>query len=257
MKRYLITAISAVTVLAAQQAVAADLPVKAYPVKAPMMEPLYNWTGFYVGGVAGYGWGSNDWTRLDGSGGGEGSANGTVRSFDTSGGLVGGQLGYNFQMNQLVFGVEGGMVWSGIKGGFSGTNANGPASWNTDGNWIGTLAGRIGFAANNVLFYGKGGVAWTNEDYNHPATSGRGAPLDYTGSDTRTGWLVGAGIEYGFSPNWTAKLEYNYMDFGSKNITLNDPTGRWVTFGMKDTVNIIEVGVNYRFNYGGPVVANY
>ena len=123
-----------------------------------------------------------------------------------------------------------------------------------------TSQAEIGFAANNVLFYGKGGVAWTNNDYNHPATSGAGAgniPLNYTGSDTRTGWLVGAGVEYGFAPNWSAKLEYNYMDFGSKNVTLNDPTGRWVAFGINQTVNVIEVGLNYRFNYGGPVVARY
>jgi outer membrane immunogenic protein len=258
MRRHLIAAASVVTVLAAHQAVAADLGVRAMPVKAPVMEPVYNWTGFYIGGVAGYGWGRDDWTRIVGSGGG--SANGTVRSFDPNGGVVGGQIGYNFQMNQLVFGVEGGMVWSGLNGGFSGLNDNGLASWNTNERWIGNIAGRIGFAANNVLFYGKGGVAWTNDDYNHPATSGPGAgsiPLNYTGSDTRVGWLVGAGIEYGFSPNWTAKLEYNYMDFGSKNITLTDPTGRWVTFGINQTVSVIEVGVNYRFNYGGPVVARY
>lgn len=255
MKRYLLATAAAVMVLATQHAVAADLPVKA-PVQAPIMAPIYNWTGFYIGGVAGYGWGSDDWTRLAGTGGG--SANGSVRSFDTSGGIAGGQLGYNYQINQLVLGAEGGMVWSGVKGGFAGTNMNGPVSWNTDTRWIASVAGRLGFAIDNVLLYGKGGVAWADEDYTHPAISGAGAgsiPLLYTSSNTRAGWLAGAGIEYGFAPNWSAKIEYNFMDFGSKDVTLNDPTGRWVTFGIKDSVSIIEVGVNYRF--GGPVIAKY
>lgn len=257
MKHYLLATASALVVLATQQAMAADLAAKM-PVKAPvpMMAPIYNWTGFYIGGVAGYGWGSDDWTRLDGSGGS--SANGTVRSFDTSGATVGGQLGYNYQINQLVLGAEGGMVWSGIKGSFVGANNNGPASWNSDTRWIASIAGRLGVAFDNVLLYGKGGVAWADDNYTHPATSGPGAgniPLLYSASDTRTGWLVGAGIEYGFTPNWSAKIEYNFMDFGSKNVTLNDPTGRWVMFGIKDTVNIIQVGVNYRF--GAPVIAKY
>jgi outer membrane immunogenic protein len=163
------------------------------------------------------------------------------------GAVAGGQIGYNYQVNQWVFGVEGEMAWSNVKGGVSAINANGPASWNTDVKWVATLAGRIGYAFDNVLLYGKGGVAWADQDYDHPALSGGGAQLDYTGSETRFGWLLGAGVEYGFTPNWSAKVEYDYIDFGSKDITLNDPSGRWVTFGMDQKMQIVKVGVNYRF----------
>jgi len=246
MKRlYLLASTSALSLFVVHAAVAADLPVKA-PAFTPM--PVYNWSGFYVGGLAGYGWGTNDWTRIAGSS--AGSANGSVRSFDSDGAVVGGQLGFNYQIQQWVLGIEGEMAWSDVKGGFSGSNNNGPASWNTDNKWIATLAGRVGYAFDNVLLYGKGGVAWVNSDYSHPATSGPGAgniALNYTGSDTRTGWLLGVGVEYGFAPNWSAKLEYDYMDFGSKDITLNDSTGRWVTFGIDQKENIVKVGLNYRF----------
>ena len=248
MNRYLLATVSAITILVAQAATAADMPARM-PVKGPVYAPVYNWTGFYVGGQVGYGWGTNDWTRIAGSGG-SGSANGTVRSFDLDGAVAGGQIGYNFQVNQWVFGIEGEMAWSDVKGGVSAINPNGPASWNTDVKWVSTLAGRVGYAINNVLVYGKGGVAWVNEDYNHPAFAGPGAggiPLNYTGSETRAGWLLGAGLEYGLAPNWLAKLEYEYMDFGSKDITLNDVTGRWVTFGMDQTMQTVKVGLNYRF----------
>lgn len=225
---------------------AADLPVKKAPPVAVV--PMYNWSGFYIGGFAGYGWGNTDWTRIQGSGGEEG--NGRVRSFDLDGGLFGGQIGLNYQVQQWVFGVEGELGWSGVNGGLSGANNNGPASWNTDSNWLATLTGRVGYAFNNVLFYGKGGVAWSDNDYTHPATGGAGQALYYTASETRTGWLLGVGIEYGFAPNWSAKVEYNYIDFGSDNVTFNDATGRWVTFGIDRTQNVIKAGLNYRFGGG-------
>ena len=241
--------------LSSAAAFAADLPARTYTKAAPIiMAPIYSWTGFYVGGHVGYGWGSEDWTRIDGSGGEEG--NGQVRSFKPDGFLAGGQVGFNYQVNQWVFGIEGAMSWSDVKGGFVGTNNNGPASWNTDINWLGTLAGRVGYAFNTSLLYVKGGGAWADEGYNHPATGGQGQTFNYTGGTTRSGWLVGAGLEYGFTPNWSALIEYNYIDFGTNRTTLNERSGRFVTFDMSQTLQTIKVGVNYRFG-GGPVVAKY
>ena len=131
--------------------------------------------------------------------------------------LAGGQIGYNFQTGNFVFGIEGDFAWTGVDGGFSGRNNNGPASWNADMNWLGMLTGRVGYAFNNVLVYIKGGAAWADEDYTHPATGGQLQALYYSGGKTRSGWTLGGGVEYAFTPNWSFKVEYNYVDFGSKN----------------------------------------
>jgi outer membrane immunogenic protein len=251
MKRILATI--AMVAFSSAAASAADMPAKVY-TKAPVLAPIYNWTGFYVGGHVGYGWGSESWTRIAGSGGEAGI--GTVRSFDLDGALAGGQIGFNYQVSQWVFGVEGEMSWSGVGGGLAGFNNNGPASWNTDVNWIGTLTGRIGYAFDRSLLYVKGGGAWADNDYNHPATGGQLQALLYTGSATRSGWLIGAGFEYGFAPNWSAKIEYNYIDFGTERITLNGTGGRWVTFDSDQEIQTVKLGINYRFG-GGPVVAKY
>lgn len=232
---------------------AADLPAKA-PVRPPAFVAAHNWSGFYIGGHVGYGWGSKEWTRIGGSGGEDG--NGSVRSFDPDGFLGGGQVGINYQVNQWVFGIEGEISWSDVGGGFAGTNNNGPASWNTDINWIATLAGRIGYAFDRSLLYVKGGVAWADEDYTHPATGGQLQAFNYTGSATRTGWLIGAGYEYAFGQNWSARLEYNYMDFGTKSITLNEVSGRFATFDVDQQLHAIKFGVNYRFG-GAPIAARY
>lgn len=98
--------------------------------------------------------------------------------------------------------------------------------------------------------------AWADEGYNHPATGGQLQAFNYTGGATRSGWLVGAGFEYGFTPNWSALIEYNYIDFGTNRTTLNEVSGRFVTFDMNQTLQTVKVGLNYRFG-GGPVVAKY
>jgi len=219
---------------------------------APAFAQIPSWTGFYVGGHLGYGWGSEDWTRIAGTGGQQG--NGRVRSFDLDGFLAGGQVGFNYQVNQWVFGIEGEMSWSDVSGGFAGTNNNGPASRNTEIDWIATLGGRAGYAFDNVVLYVKGGGAWADQSYNHPATGGQGQAFRYTGGATRSGWFIGAGLEYGFWRNWSARLEYNYIDFGTDRITLNEVSGRFVTFDMNQTVQTIKFGVNYRF--GDPGIAN-
>lgn len=219
------------------QATAADIPARpAY--KAPVMAPIvYNWTGFYVGAHAGYGWADKDWTFL----------NGNTTSHTADGFLGGIQVGYNYQVGTWVFGIEGDVSWANLSGRSTCPNAAYTCGTNVD--WLGTLTGRIGYAANNWLLYVKGGWAWADEDYD--ATG----PLLYTAGHTRSGWTVGAGVEYGFTPNWSAKLEYNYMDFGSKRANLTTAAGATDPADVDQNVSVIKLGVNYRF--GGPVVARY
>lgn len=251
---------SVATIAFSVTAMSADLPMRA-PAVAPapaVLAPIFTWSGFYVGAHVGGAWGDKDFTRIDGSGGEEG--NGNVRSFDIDGMLAGGQVGYNFQAGNFVFGVEGDLACTGVDGGFAGTNAYGPASWNADMNWLGTVTGRIGYAFDNVLVYVKGGAAWADEDYTHPATNSRLEAMYYSGGNTRTGWTLGAGVEYGFAPNWSFKVEYNYVDFGSKNVTLAEASSdRWVTFDVDQNMHIVKAGLNYRFGgaAAAPVVARY
>jgi len=233
---------------------AADLrrPPPPAPVVAPVA--LYNWSGFYIGGHIGGLSAEKDWidVTFPGTAFGDGS-------HDADGFLAGGQIGFNWQAGSWVFGVEFQASW---------TNADGehPCLFNvgltcqTELNWLGTVAGRVGYAFNNVLLYAKGGFAWANEDFNQLVAPGGGifAGVD---DETRTGWMVGVGLEYGFTPNWSFKVEYNYMDFGSDTHNLVIP-GTGVIFTAADIdqqIHVVKGGINYRFNWGwgAPVVARY
>jgi outer membrane immunogenic protein len=253
MKRALTLGIGALALASLSlPAAAADLgarPVGKAPVVAPVA--LYNWSGFYIGGHIGGVWGDKDWTDITfGAPFVDGSS-------EVSGFLAGGQVGFNWQAGAWVFGIEGQFSW---------TNADGshPCVFNvgltctTEMNWLGTVAGRIGYAFNNVLLYAKGGFAFANEDYLQVVTA-TGVPLALSEDETRTGWMVGAGLEYGFTPNWSFKVEYNYMDFGGDTFNLVIP-GAGVIFTVADIdqqLHVVKAGVNYRFNWGAPVVARY
>jgi outer membrane immunogenic protein len=188
------------------------------PAKAPLYSvvPAYNWTGFYVGINGGGGWGSSDF-----------SAPLSSASFDTSGGLVGGTLGYNYQAGQLVFGLEGDIDWSNIRG--SGTCAG--LSCSTRNNWLGTARGRVGYAIDRVMPYVTGGAAFGDIK---TSVAGFG-----DSSQTKTGWTVGGGIEAALAGPWTAKVEYLYVDLGRGSSVL----GSDASF----KTNIVRAGLNYRF----------
>jgi outer membrane immunogenic protein len=219
MKKLLLASVGVVAMATA--ATAADLPAR-YPTKAPAyVVPLYNWTGFYLGAHVGWGW-----ADFDG-----GKDNGFVG---------GGQLGFNYQINQFVIGVEGDVSWTDIGESVTGFVGAVPLTVSLTNDWIATLAARAGVAVGatgNVLLYVKGGVAWT--DWSVSATA-----LGVTASvgDTATGYILGAGIEYGFTPNWTAKLEYNYLDFNGSSLTLAG-----VTTNYDLSHSVVKVGVNYKF----------
>ena len=222
MKR-LVLAFAALAVWAGTAA-AADLsrgPAPAPYYKAPELAPVYNWSGFYIGINGGGGWGTSTWT--------------TGGSFNTSGGLIGGTVGYNYQMNQVVLGVEGDIDWADI----SGTRtAAGVCAFGctTKDSWLGTVRGRVGYAADRFMPYLTGGLALGDIKASLPGFTG--------GSTTNAGWTIGGGIEFAIVGHWTAKAEYLYVDLGSFNCGLSCGA---VTQNVSFTTNLLRGGVNYRF----------
>ena len=144
---------------------------------------------------------------------------------DISGGLAGGQIGANYQAGSWVFGVEADASWADLTGntacatGIVAVAANCRAKVDA----LGTFAGRLGFALDRVLLYGKGGAAFANDKYELNSIAA------YQSNETRWGWMVGAGIEYSFTDNWSAKIEYNYLDFGTRAVRFTDTTGLFVS----------------------------
>ena len=214
----ILLASAAIVVLAIAPASAADLQRRpAMPAKAPVyVAPVYNWTGFYVGINGGGGWGRSDVSAPFPSG-----------SFDTSGGLVGGTIGYNWQMNQIVFGVEGDGDWSDIRG-------SAPCAGTTcqvRNDWLATARGRLGYAFDRFLPYVTGGAAFGNIRTN---IAGVGSA-----DESKAGWTVGGGVEYGLSGPWSIKAEYLYVDLGNGGSVLGSSS--------KFHTNIVRAGLNYRF----------
>jgi outer membrane immunogenic protein len=244
MKRVIIFAAATIAVGAAAPAIAADLPARAPATysKAPaIVEAAYDWSGFYVGINGGGATGSVDWTN-DGGLGDEGS-------HKTTGGTVGGQFGYRWQMNSFVFGLEAQGNWADFSGSnvsnlsalFGGTTTN-----QTQVQGFGLFTGQIGFAVDRALFYVNGGAAVTDNKYTS-TTVGQGTD---TINNSRWGAAIGAGFEYAFAPNWSVGVQYDHLFMGTKDI--NDG---FIADNIKQDVDVVTARINYRF--GGPVVARY
>ena len=204
-------------------AASADLPPR-YPVapRAPIYNPVYNWTGFYVGVNGGYGWGRSTWDGVD--------------HFSVSGGLIGLTAGYNYQYNQIVFGIEADVDWSGVKGNTgTGICAGGCTTRN---DWLSTVRGRVGFAFDRFLPYVTAGLALGDIK----ATTPFGFP---GGTGTNLGWTIGAGFEVALVGAVTAKLEYLFADLGSYNCGFN--CGLAANGNVSLYANIVRAGFNYRF----------
>jgi outer membrane immunogenic protein len=209
---------------------AADLPMRPAPAPvAPVAyaPPVYNWSGFYIGGHIGGGFENSSWTD---------PVTGTNDTFNNSGFLGGAQVGVNTQFNWLVLGLEGDFSWtSAIKG--TGTDSLGD-SITTSPQWTSTVTGRIGAAFDRLLVYGKGGVAFA-EDKNTFTPVG-GATV--TDTMTRVGWTAGAGLEYALTDNWSARAEYDYLGFGSKQLSFGA-----VTSNANLNVQEVKAGFDYKF----------
>ena len=217
MKKFLF-ATAGVLVLSIGSASAADIARRpAMPAKAPVyVAPPYNWTGPYVGINGGGGWGNSSF-----------SAPLPSTNFDTSGGLVGGTLGYNWQANQIVFGLEGDIDWSH----FTGSGTCGGVSCSVRNDWLGTARGRLGYAFDRFLPYVTGGAAFGNIK---TAKTGIGSA-----DESRVGWTLGGGVEYGLSGPWSIKAEYLYVDLGNGG-SIGGSTASFRT-------SIVRAGINYRF----------
>lgn len=237
MKKYLLAGAAATALLAASSAAhAADLP-PPFTVKAPLYAPLPydSWSGFYVGVNGGGGWGRT-------SHGDPFAPFFATGEFRTSGGLFGATAGYNYQLGHLVLGLEGDIDWANIRG--SASFAPGPVVFTTELRWLGTVRGRLGYAWNGFLPYVTGGLAVG--DVRGSVVTPLAAA---TGTDTRTGWTVGAGLEYSLTRNLSLKAEYLFVDLGSSAAIPGDS----VDFAS----HIVRAGLNWRFDGGGPVVARY
>jgi len=288
------TGIVVIASLLSTGAFAADLAPRPYTKAPVMVDPGYNWTGFYVGLNGGYSWGSANTSIAPFAGIFPVTAFAPFRQ-KVDGGLAGGQIGYNWQVDRTwVLGLEADMQWTGEKSSTSLTtvgprygafpnglpNALGPdfnaiasqtgaLSYNLQ--WFATFRGRAGVLVDpQTLLYGTGGLAVGDFKYTAQTTTSvqvftpglagttpLGPPLVLAGaaassSDTRVGWTVGAGIERKFSPNWSGKLEYLYMDFGTKTYFAGTVNQADVSFHD----NIFRAGINYEFN-PTPVVAKY
>ncbi len=227
MKAFLFSSAAALALAGAvATTLAADLarrPPPPPPTRAPVVVPSYNWTGFYVGINGGYGFGRSKWDGL-------------LATFDVNGGMVGGQLGYNWQFGQFVYGVEGDGDWTGLRGTASLTDC-GIAFCRTRNDFLATARGRLGFAADRWLPYITGGLAVGNIRATVPGLAG----ID----QTNAGWTVGGGLEFALSGNWTAKAEYLYVDLG--NAGCATPCGLPAGNNVSLTTNVVRGGINYRF----------
>lgn len=223
MRRFALALLSSAVMIGA--ASAADLPVKARPYAAP----AFSWTGIYVGGNVGYGWGSTHGT----------AANPLPGNFDIDGGLAGLQIGANYQMQNWVLGIEADYQWADIDG----SNTVGAFADSAKVSRFGTVRGRLGYAWDRWMVYGTGGWAFnarTRYSFVTPAAA--------TDAHNLSGWAAGAGLEYAFAPNWSAKVEYLHVDLDQR-----DYGGLGCLAGacrVGTDIDTVRLGVNYRFGGG-------
>ena len=260
-------------VLLATSCLAVSVTTMTYDVSrsSVIAAPAFTWTGFYAGANVG---GATMTAPAPGVSNVESTSTFAARAMSMgsannglngTGGVAGGQLGYNYQQGNWVFGVEGEGYWSGIK------LTNTTKDFNSDGSLFSTfgssiannsdftIAARIGWAFDRTMIYGKGGWAWGSFKANSFESCCNANPFTSSAnfSGTLDGFLVGIGAEHALTRNWTVKLEYNYIAFGNKEVALNQCNTSNIcaqvgTTSFSATKQIFKVGANYLFNIGGP-----
>ena len=256
MKKILALGAAVAALSAVSGALAADLPSRKAPPAFAAPLPVFTWTGFYAGLNAGAAFGNN-------RGGFAGLNTGSGDNVRFTGG---GQIGYNYQIGQLVVGLEadinfltnnrrnGGSVivptFPGTIGPTTLTASNGGNS----GNYFGTVRPRIGFAIDRALIYVTGGIAYGdfNKSQSLVATNGLGAAIatfSNGGNNNRIGYTLGGGVEYAITNNWTVKGEYLWVGSGSRNRTYTSPAFPAIAFnsGGDRGFSVVRAGVNYKF----------
>jgi outer membrane immunogenic protein len=285
LKAIAVSAFAAMAVTSA--ASAADLAARPY-TKAPVMVEVWNWTGFYIGGNAGYSWGRSNtdvsyFNSVTGAPIVPPAGSITGAGFDMNGAIAGGQIGYNWQSSNWLFGLEADAQWSDERGSaayrcaatavggvclpgltFLPAGVTGSSlAVNQSLEWFGTVRGRAGVLVTpQVLLYATGGLAYgsikTSGAFAGVTPNGVAVAVAGSSSDTRIGWTVGGGIEGKITTNWSAKLEYLYMDLdnfraGSFSLAPGSLIAANVDSRFRD--HILRAGINYTF--GGPVIAKY
>jgi opacity protein-like surface antigen len=233
-----IVAAAAVGIASTLSAHAADMGRPAPVYRAPpVAPPVYNWSGFYVGGNVGWAFGDASVTY---------NPTGATWDIGKDGFMGGLQAGVNWQTGAFVFGIEGEFDWINGKGTRNLLAGPGVAGlWGDGGTtWMATIAGRAGFAVDNVLWYAKGGAGWVE----NTATiyNANGSTL-WTGSNTPLGWLIGAGVEVGLAPNWTAKLEYQYLNLENWTGVPNITGLQQDSVSVSRDIQTLKAGFNYKF----------
>jgi outer membrane immunogenic protein len=253
MKKILLGTVGMLALGIAAPASAADLAARPYTkAPPPIVAPIYDWSGFYIGANGGWGQAHACWdfVTLVGPVLSDGCRN-------ASGGMLGGQLGYRWQMNQFVFGLEAQGDWADLSGTrISLINPAFSTRAKVDG--IGLFTGQIGYAWNAALLYVKGGAAVTSNHFDILTTLGG---LDLAGtSSTRWGGALGVGFEYGFAPNWSVGAEYDHLFMGNSNNSFGvvNPIVAGALNRISEDVDMITLRVNYRFGgFGAPLTAHY
>jgi outer membrane immunogenic protein len=245
MKKFLLGTVGLLALAA--PAAAADLPARTYTKAPAYIAAVYDWSGFYIGANGGWGTSRKCWDQNIARGG---AFLATEGCHDASGGVAGGQIGYRWQSGTVVFGLEGQGDWSDLRG----SNVSLVTPGLTDRsriNAFGLLTGQVGYAWNNVLGYVKGGAAVTGDKYTGLIA---GVAVD-TAKELRWGGTVGAGLEYGFTPNWSAALEYDHLFMGTRTKDFFAAGVFTREDRIHQDVDLVTVRINYR--WGGPVIAKY
>jgi len=256
--RTILAAGAACVALLANSANAADLPLKAPAHEAPPPAAPYDWTGVYIGGHGGYAWTAKTWSDTFGN---------QLADYTANDWIYGGQVGFNWQRGAWVFGAEAQASWGEIRKGVLWTDPDvdpwtdpdtspvvgGRVTTKRIGTTVdrfGTIAGRLGYAFDRVLVFAKAGGAWAHDVYRAFDADTASETLIASASGTRWGWVVGGGVEYAIIGNWSTKIEFDYLDFGSERITLLSipgvsPATRDVD--VRQSIALVKVGINYRF----------
>ncbi len=230
MKRFLTAGITLLTLTAAQSALAADRPIYKAP---PYAAPIFSWTGCYIGVQGGYAWGKSRHSFSNGA---------PSDNSDPDGFLGGGHIGCNYQVNNIVLGIEGDIEGADVNGSF--VNATGATSvGSAHMSWDASIRGRLGLAWDRSLLYVTGGWAFARYNFGGgpipaPPCCGYSANVD--------GWTLGIGLEYAFTNNWTGRIEYRHADFGTVNGPL-PPIFPGVFMPVRNSIDVVRAGFSYKF----------
>jgi outer membrane immunogenic protein len=253
MRKLLFARAAALAVTLAGPAFAADLPLKS---EVPVV-PRFSWTSCYLGGHVGGGRGSKDMTDpvflVEENLIAPGTTTGvTTVNTTPTGAVIGGEIGCDYQFSSnVVIGIEGTASGTTMRGSQIVSLHDSPpdvALVQANNDFLASVTGRIGYAFDTVLLYGRGGFAVAGDKYNVSGGSvaGNGTPFNFQGLDNRYGWVAGGGVDWAFSRHWSMNVEYDYYHFGSGNILMTDGiSGSTGVVDVKQTVQVIKVGFNF------------